>query len=129
MKGIDTLGNFDAIATIAVSNLAAAEKFYEEKLGLKQVGPQEPGTHVYQSGKSTLMIYQSQFAGTNKATAATWIVDDAEALARELAARGISFEHYEFPQTTLKGDVHFYKNLKQAWFKDPDGNILAIISQ
>ena len=123
------LGNTDAIAKIAVSDLAAAEKFYEEKLGFKRVGPQEPGTHVYQSGKSTLMVYQSQFAGTNKATAATWIVADAETLARELAARGIAFEHYEFPQTTRKGDVHFFKNLKQAWFKDPDGNILAIISQ
>jgi catechol 2,3-dioxygenase-like lactoylglutathione lyase family enzyme len=123
------LGNKDAIATIAISNLAAAEKFYEEKLGFKRTGPQEPGTHTYQSGKSTLTVYQSQYAGTNKATAATWIVDDAEVLAHELAARGVSFEHYEFPQTTRKGDVHFYKNLKQAWFKDPDGNILAIISQ
>ena len=122
------LGNKDAIATIAVSNLAAAEKFYEEKLGFKQVGPQEPGTHTYQSGRSTFMVYQSQYAGTNKATAATWIVDDAEALAHDLAARGISFEHYEFPQTTRKGDVHFYKNLKQVWFKYPDGNILAVIS-
>jgi catechol 2,3-dioxygenase-like lactoylglutathione lyase family enzyme len=119
----------DVIATIAVSDLAAAEKLYEEKLGFKRVGPQEPGTHVYQSGKSTLMIYRSQYAGTNKATAATWIVDDAEALALELAGRGVSFEHYEFPQTTRKGDVHFYKNLKQAWFKDPDGNILAVVSQ
>jgi len=122
------LGNKDAIATIAVSNLAAAEKFYEEKLGFKQVGPQEPGTHTYQSGRSTLMVYQSQYAGTNKATAATWIVDDAETLAQELATRGVSFEHYDFPQTTRKGDVHFYKNLKQVWFKDPDGNILAVIS-
>jgi catechol 2,3-dioxygenase-like lactoylglutathione lyase family enzyme len=118
----------DAIATIAVSDLAAAEKFYEEKLGFKRVGPQEPGTHIYQSGKTTLMVYQSQYAGTNKATAATWIVDDAEALALELARRGVSFEHYDFPQTTRKGDVHFYKNLKQAWFKDPAGNILAVVS-
>jgi len=123
------LGNFDAIATIAVSDLAAAEKFYEEKLGFKRVGPQEPGTHVYQSGKSALMVYQSQYAGTNKATAATWIVNDAETLARELSGRGIAFKHYEFPQTTRKGDVHFYKKLKQAWFKDPDGNILAVVSR
>lgn len=123
------LANKDAIATIAVSDLAAAEKFYEEKLGFKRAGPQEPGTHTYQSGRSTFMVYQSQYAGTNKATAATWIVDDAEVLAQELAARGVSFEHYDFPQTTWKGGVHFYKNLKQVWFKDPDGNILAVISQ
>jgi catechol 2,3-dioxygenase-like lactoylglutathione lyase family enzyme len=122
------LGNKDAIATIAVSNLAEAETFYEGKLGFKQVGPQEPGTHTYQSGHSTFLVYQSQYAGTNKATAATWIVDDAEKLAQELAARGVSFEHYDFPQTTRKGDVHFYKNLKQVWFKDTDGNILAVIS-
>jgi len=80
------LGHKDAIATIAVSNLAAAEKFYEEKFGFKRTGPQEPGTHAYQSGKSTFLVYKSQYAGTNKATTATWIVDDAEKLAQELAA-------------------------------------------
>jgi catechol 2,3-dioxygenase-like lactoylglutathione lyase family enzyme len=40
------LGNKDAIATISVSDLAAAEKFYEEKLGFKRTGLQQPGTHV-----------------------------------------------------------------------------------
>jgi hypothetical protein len=51
-----------------------------------------------------------------------------ESLVKELKAKGIAFEHYDFPGMTRKGDVHIAGNLKNAWFKDPDGNILAIVS-
>jgi catechol 2,3-dioxygenase-like lactoylglutathione lyase family enzyme len=123
------IGNFDAIATIGVKNLEAAGKFYEEKLGFKIANEaQESGTRTYQSGHSKLLIYTSQFAGTNQATAATWMVDDVEKLARELAAKGVRFEHYDMPETTRKGDVHYGGKIKVAWLKDPDGNILSIAS-
>jgi hypothetical protein len=74
-------------------------------------------------------VYQSQYAGTNKATAATWGVDDdIEVIVPALKAKGVSFEHYDMPGMTLKGDVHVGEGLKAAWFKDPDGNILALVS-
>ena len=75
------------------------------------------------------MVYQSQYAGTNKATAATWDVGgDIEKTVQALKAKGIAFEHYEMPGMTLKGDVHVGGDMKVAWFKDPDGNIHALVS-
>jgi catechol 2,3-dioxygenase-like lactoylglutathione lyase family enzyme len=122
------LGDNDALATISVRNLASARKFYEGTLGLKSVHTQGDQAVNYKSGKSQLLVYQSQYAGTNKATAATWMVPDVEALAKELKAKGVAFEHYDMPGVTRKGDVHFAGSLKNAWFKDPDGNILALVS-
>ena len=121
------LGDYDALATIAVKNLKAARKFYEDKLGFKVVHTEGDQAVTYQSGKSQLLVYQSQFSGTNTATSATWIVKDVEGLVKELKAKGIAFEHYDFPGMTRKGDVHIAGKLKNAWFKDPDGNILALV--
>jgi len=122
------LADKDAVATIAVKDLKAAKKFYGDTLGLKPTPVPEPEVLNYKSGNSTVLVYKSQFAGTNKATAVTWIVDDVEGTVRDLKAKGISFEHYDFPGMTRKGDVHIAGKSKAAWFKDPDGNILAVVS-
>ena len=66
------LGDKDAMATIAVKDIAAAKRFYGATLGLKQVDMEGGGVAVYRSGTSKLVVYQSDFAGTNKATSATW---------------------------------------------------------
>jgi catechol 2,3-dioxygenase-like lactoylglutathione lyase family enzyme len=121
------LGDYDALATIAVKNLAAARKFYEGKLGFKVVHTEGDQAVTYKSGNSQLLVYQSQFAGTSKATAATWMVKDVEALVKDLKSKGIAFEHYNMPGMTLKGDVHVAGPRKNAWLKDPDGNILALV--
>lgn len=122
------LADKDATATIAVKDLKAAKKFYGDMLGLKPTPVPEPEVLNYKSGSSTVLVYKSQFAGTNKATAVTWIVDDVEGTVRDLKAKGIAFEHYDFPGMTRKGDVHIAGKSKAAWFKDPDGNILAVVS-
>ena len=121
------LADFDAMATVAVKNLPAAAEFYEGKLGLKKVGD-EMQVLIYQSGKSTLMVYESQFAGTNKATAVTWSVDDVDGTVRALKEKGITFERYEMPNVKHEGDVHVFGKIRNAWFKDPDGNILSVVS-
>lgn len=124
-----TIAVKDATATIAVKDAKSARKFYEGTLGLKVVDDQMPEALVYQSGSSKILVYQSKYAGTNKATAATWEVgDDIEKIVQALKAKGVSFEHYDLPPMTLKGDVHVGGGMKAAWFKDPDGNILALVS-
>ena len=123
------LGNKDAAANIAVKNLQTARKFYEGTLGLNQVGAEGDHLVAYRSGNATILVYQSSYAGTNKATAMTWTVgDDVEGIAGALKAKGVTFEHYDLPGTTRKGDVHVAGDRKIAWFKDPDGNILCIVS-
>ena len=123
------LGNTDAVATIAVRKIEPARRFYEGTLGLKPTRSEEPGVQGYQSGNSSVLVYESQYAGTNKATAVTWAVADLEGVVRDLKAKGVRFEHYDLPGTTRKGDVHGTGKTKAAWFKDPDGNILALVSR
>jgi hypothetical protein len=121
------LGNKDAATNIAVRNLDTAQKFYEGTLGLKEVGREGGEVITYRSGNSTFFVYRSEYAGTNKATAATWTVgDDVEGEVRRLKEKGVRFEHYDMPGMTRKGDVHVGGDMKVAWFKDPDGNILSI---
>jgi catechol 2,3-dioxygenase-like lactoylglutathione lyase family enzyme len=123
------LGGKDAEATIAVRDIKAAKRFYEGTLGLKLDNAEEPEALVYKAGSSKILVYQSQYAGTNKATAATWPVgNDIEKVVQALKAKGVSFEHYDMPGMTRKGDVHVGGDLKAAWFKDPDGNIHALVS-
>ena len=123
------MGNKDAVATIAVKDAKVAKRFYEGMLGLKPASNEEPGVLSYKSGNSAVLVYESKFAGTNKAKAATWVVgDDVESIVQALKAKGVTFEKYDFPGTTRKGEVHVSGKIKAAWFKDPDGNILAIVN-
>jgi catechol 2,3-dioxygenase-like lactoylglutathione lyase family enzyme len=127
---IKLLGDKDTAANIAVKNLETAKKFYEDMLGLKEIWTQDQEVIVFKSGNSTVNVYRSQYAGTNQTTAMTWNVgDDVEDIVQQLKAKGVVFEHYDDMQNvTRKGDVHVAGNMKAAWFKDLDGNILDIAS-
>jgi catechol 2,3-dioxygenase-like lactoylglutathione lyase family enzyme len=119
----------NAAANIAVKDMTRAQKFYGDTLGLKEVGREGEEVISYKSGQSTILVYRSEYAGTNKATAMTWSVgDEVESLARELKSKGVKFEHYDMDGMKLQGDVHVGHGMKVAWFKDPDGNILNIAS-
>ena len=124
------LGKTEAMATVAVKDLDVAKRFYEGTLGLQQVGAEDSEAITYKAGSSTVLVYKSQYAGTNEATAVTWTVGaDLEGLVQALKARGVAFERYDLPDTTRKGDVHVAGNTKVAWFKDPDGNIHSLVNQ
>lgn len=125
------MGDKSAAATIAVKDMGAAKKFYEETLGLKKSDMDSPGGTIYKSGDSMVFVYPSEFAGTNKATTASWGVgDDFDAIVDDLRSKGVEFEHYDnMPETKLEGDVHVMGEMKAVWFKDPDGNILNIVNQ
>jgi hypothetical protein len=125
-----TLGDKEPMATLAVKDIKVADKFYGETLGFKRTGGIEEQSVIhYASGKTKFMIYQSQYAGTNKATGITWSVgDDVDGMVRALKARGVSFEHYDLPGMKREGDLHLAGKMKAAWFKDPDGNIHAVVN-
>jgi catechol 2,3-dioxygenase-like lactoylglutathione lyase family enzyme len=124
------LGDKDAASNVAVKNLETAKKFYEEILGLAPVGTEGEEAVVFKSGNSTVYVYKSQYAGTNKATAISWVVgENIEGVVQQLKAKGVTFEHYDMPGVTRNGDVHVADDMKIAWFKDPDGNILNITSR
>ncbi|HEX5744450.1 MAG TPA: VOC family protein [Candidatus Saccharimonadales bacterium] len=123
------LGNNDVCACLAVKDMDAATKFYKETLGL-EVADESPGGTFFKSGSGGVFVYPSQFAGSNKATAAAWQVDDVEAAVEELKGKGVAFEQYDdMPEVERDGDIHKMGDLKAAWFRDPDGNILNIVNQ
>jgi catechol 2,3-dioxygenase-like lactoylglutathione lyase family enzyme len=120
------LGKADATPMIAVKDLDRARKFYEDTLGLKEVEDFGEG-FVVKSGDTRFSVYRSEFAGTNKATALNFEVDDVEGEVRNLKDKGIFFEHYDMPGLERRGDLHVAQGMKTAWFKDPDGNILSLV--
>jgi catechol 2,3-dioxygenase-like lactoylglutathione lyase family enzyme len=129
------LGGKDVAATIAVKDLEAARDFYENTLGLQRIEMEgmgdDAGAAIYRSGNSAVLVYESAYAGTNQATAASWAGgDDFDSIVDGLKEKGVTFEHYDdLPGTTREGDVHSMGNLKAVWFKDPDGNILNVGNQ
>ena len=121
------LSESDAVATVAVKDLETAKQFYQSTLGLTKVMENEE-VLAFKSGNSTLFVYRSPFAGTNKATAVTFVTREVDDLVRTLRDRGVAFEHYDLPQMTRRGDVHVAGSMKTAWFKDPDGNIFSLVT-
>ncbi len=122
------LANTEAMATVAVSDMAAAREFYGNVLGLRQNGSEGEELLSYLSGSSVIIVYRSDFAGTNKATGITWSVgDEIGEIVTALRDRGVTFEHYQMPGLSLHGDIHVGNGMKLAWFSDPDGNILNIV--
>ena len=115
----------DATAMVAVRDLAAARSFYADVLGFEL--HDEMGVVSFESGRTPVALYESEYAGTNQANALAWSVgdrlDDIVTLLRE---RGVTFERYDFPGVSLEGAVHVADGFKGVWFKDPDGNILHL---
>lgn len=120
------LGKADATPMIPVKDLDQARKFYEGKLGLDTKDEMDGEVLAMKSGDTLINVYRSEFAGTNKATALTFQVDDVEKEVRELKEKGIFFEHYNLPGLQQQGDFYVAEGFKTAWFKDPDGNILSL---
>jgi len=114
------------IAYVPVSDLPRARKFYEGTLGFKPLETNEAGV-MYESGKgSKFFAYKSAGAGTNKASTAFWDVPNLEAEVADLRKRGAVFEEYDTPGYATVNGIATGDGVKTAWFKDTEGNILAI---
>ena len=125
----EVLTKANAVANLAVRDLKRARYFYEELLGFEPVDREGDELIVYRSGDTVFNVYRSDYAGTNRATAMTWAVGDRiEAVVESLAGKGMKFEHYDLPGMRREGDLHLAGDMKVAWFKDPDGNILNVVT-
>ena len=120
------LGKADAMPMIAVKDIDRARKFYEDTLGLETKDAMGGEVLEVKSGDTVINVYRSEHAGTNKATALTFAVDDIEAEVRDLKDKGIFFEQYDMPRLEKRGDLYVAEGMKTTWFKDPDGNILSL---
>lgn len=115
----------DAAATLPASDFERAKAFYGGTLGLESF-MEDAGGVMYRAGSSSVFVYPSEFAGTNKATAATFVVADTVAAMEELRGKGVTFEEYDMPGLKTENGVAEIGGVKGAWFKDSEGNILAL---
>ncbi|MEA1014111.1 VOC family protein [Sphingosinicella sp. LY1275] len=123
------LKDHDSSAILAVADLARARAFYGDTLGLELVDEgSEEGVRVYRTGATRLVVYRSEYAGTNRANAVVWGVgEELDAIVAALEAKSVTFEHY--PDIgRLEGNIHVAGDARLVWLKDPDGNILHLNS-
>ena len=114
-------------AYIPARDMNRARKFYEEKVGLKPK-QEVAGGVVYEFGKNTAcFLYATPNAGTSKASQAFWAVEDVEREVAELKARGVQFERYDDLPGKHEDEIVTEGGAKAAWFKDTEGNIMAVI--
>ena len=123
------LKDHDSSAILAVADLARARTFYGDTLGLELADEgSEEEVLVYRTGATRLVVYRSEYAGTNRANAVVWGVGaDLPAIVAALEAKGVEFEHYP-AIGRREGNIHVAGGAQLVWLKDPDGNILHLNS-
>ena len=122
------LQRFPMYAYLPVKDVARARRFYEQTLGWKPKGEEREGGVFYEFGQGTgCFLYPTSNAGTSRASQAFWQVDDIVREVADLKARGVKFEEYDLPGMKTEQGVATGGDAKAAWFKDTEGNILAVI--
>ncbi len=123
------LGSAQIAAIVPVSDIDKAVKFYGETLGLeldvRRDDLPENREAEFRAGDGTLVVYESVGAGQSKNTMAAFRVDDLDAVVSTLRERGVTFEEYDLPSLKTDNGIGRIGDLRAAWARDPDGNILA----
>ena len=118
------------VAIVPVSDVEAAIRFYGETLGLKlrerRSDLPENREAEFEAGEGTLLVYESVGAGQSRHTVAGFRVDDIDEVVAGLRERGVAFEEYDLPDLKTEGGIAAVGDVRAAWCKDPDGNILAV---
>jgi catechol 2,3-dioxygenase-like lactoylglutathione lyase family enzyme len=122
------LADAQIMAIVPTTDLARAKAFYGETLGLVDANVPTPGPQViYRCGGNTLLeVYERPTAGEAQHTLASWEVGDLRAVVDQLRGRGVRFEEYDLPDLKTEDGISATGDLREAWFRDPDGNILRI---
>jgi predicted enzyme related to lactoylglutathione lyase len=121
------LKNAPLYSYVPVSDLARARRFYEDTLGLGRGEPSGPGLIFRCAGGTGFFMYPSPGAGSNQASCAFWQVDDVHATVDWLKGRGVVFEDYDTPDTKTEGSIFNGGDAMAAWFRDTEGNIMAVV--
>ena len=111
--------------TIPVSDMNRAKVFYKDKLGFEPIKEYPQGVS-YKSGESEFMLFPSPNAGKAVTTYAGWEVTGIEGIVKDLQSKGVKFEEYDTPEYKTVNGIADFGPAKVAWFKDSEGNTLAI---
>ena len=121
------LAQSKAFSGFAVDDLEQAREFYADTLGLDVKVIEEPGLlNIRLAGGRDVLVYPKSDFEPATYTILNFPVDDVEAAVEDLASRGVAFERYDGMEQDEKG-VARGPGPEIAWFKDPAGNILAVL--
>jgi catechol 2,3-dioxygenase-like lactoylglutathione lyase family enzyme len=112
--------------TIPAKDLKGTRRFYEDVLGAQAV-MEDPGGIIYRSGDSFFSLYPTEFGGTAQHTLGAFMVRDVEATVADLRGKGVKFEDYDLPGLKTVNGIAELGEIRGAWFKDPEGNILSVV--
>ena len=119
------LESSNVYATIPAQNLERAKSFYADQLGLQPAEEGPEGLH-YRCGNGSFMLFESSGEPSGTHTQLGWDVDDIEAAVATLRERGVVFEEYDLPDFKTVDGIAEIAGERGAWFKDSEGNLLAI---
>lgn len=117
--------NSIAMATLPASDLERAKTFWHDVFGLDPLR-RDVGGDLYVIGGVGVLVYESQFAGTNKATAFSIMTDDLDRDMTALRVKGVTFHDYDLPDLKTENGVVDLDGERGAWFDDSEGNIIAL---
>jgi catechol 2,3-dioxygenase-like lactoylglutathione lyase family enzyme len=122
------IANIPMQPVLPASDLERARRWYSEKLGLEPVSTNHVGDLQYRAGGVEFLVYQTELAGTNQATAAGFSLENFDAVVAFLRSNGVVFEHVDFGEmaVTVDGVITTPDGRKAAWFKDSEGNTFAL---
>jgi catechol 2,3-dioxygenase-like lactoylglutathione lyase family enzyme len=113
-------------AALPATDLERARRFYADKLGLTPES-EGPDGLFYRCGEVTrFLVFPSGGTASGTHTQMTWNTPDIEAAVADLKARGLVFEEYDTPEVKTVNGVATLGESKGAWFKDSEGNMLAL---
>jgi catechol 2,3-dioxygenase-like lactoylglutathione lyase family enzyme len=123
------LGKAEIAAIVPVSDVDKAVEYYGGTLGLElQVRRDdlpENREAEFRAGDGTLLVYESVAAGQSRGTVAAFRVEDIDAVVAGLRGRGVAFEEYDTPDLKTENGIASIGDIRAAWARDPDGNIIA----
>ncbi|MER7949540.1 VOC family protein [Streptomyces sp. NPDC096079] len=115
-------------AIIPVSDMSRAKRFYSETLGLT-LTRESPEDTRYETGGTTIGLYETPYGGKAEHTLASWKVADLDGEMKELRSKGVTFEEYDLPGIKTVDGVVESDTMRGAWFKDSEGNILCVVEE
>lgn len=120
------LGEHPVNATLPAGDIQRAKQFYSDTLGLS-VESEDPGGISFRSGNTQFLVFPSSGKPSGSHTQMGWTVKDIETEVRDLKARGVTFETYDFPGFDSATSVATTDGVKAAWFQDSEGNLLGMV--
>ena len=123
------LGKAEIAAIVPVSDVEKAVEFYGGALGLelqiRRDDLPENREAEFRAGDGTLVVYESVAAGQSRGTLAAFRVEEIDSVVAGLRERGVAFEEYDLPDLKTDNGIASIGDLRAAWARDPDGNIIA----